>query len=75
MSWEPVNSPGREPLAYRVEDAAKMLGVGRTTIYSLINNGHLKAIRIGRARLVTAGELRRFIYNTQEQGWKTGPLP
>ena len=34
---------------YRVEDIIKMLDIGRTSAYRLINEGHFKVIRIGLA--------------------------
>ena len=34
---------------YRVEDIIKMLDIGRTSAYRLINEGHFKVIRIGSA--------------------------
>ena len=34
------------PFAYRVNDAGKMLGVGRTTIFEMIRTGTLEAKKI-----------------------------
>jgi excisionase family DNA binding protein len=50
-----------EPLAYSINDAAKALGVGRTTIYVLINSGQLETFKIGRRTLVKADSLRRIV--------------
>lgn len=40
------------PLAMRITDAAKMLSIGRTTVYQLINEGTLLTIKVGRRRLI-----------------------
>ena len=34
---------------YRVEDIIKILDIGRTSAYRLINEGHFKVVRIGSA--------------------------
>lgn len=34
---------------YRVEDVAALLGIGRTSAYNLIKEGHFKVVRIGTA--------------------------
>jgi excisionase family DNA binding protein len=41
-----------EPLAYRVNDFCRVSGLGRTTVYSLIAEGKLAAIKIGGRRLI-----------------------
>lgn len=40
--------------------AAEILGVGRSTVYSLISAGDLKRVRIGRRALITGESLRSF---------------
>lgn len=48
------------PIAFRPEEAAKMLGIGRTYVYELIRSGDLESVKIGRARLVPAAALDKF---------------
>ncbi len=50
-----------EPLAISVNDAAKALGVGRTTIYVLIKSKDLKTIKIGRRTLVKMDSIRLLV--------------
>lgn len=38
-----------EKRAYRVEDIAKILDIGRSSAYALVNQGHFKTVRIGTA--------------------------
>ena len=49
------------PLAHRVTDAARLLGIGKTSIYALFKSGALRPIRIGGRTLVPASELHRLI--------------
>ncbi|MBY0620614.1 MAG: helix-turn-helix domain-containing protein [Sphingomonas ursincola] len=48
-----------DPLLISVQEAARMLAVGRTSIYELINSGELETKKLGRRRLVTIDSIRR----------------
>jgi excisionase family DNA binding protein len=50
-----------EPLAISINDAAKALGVGRTSIYQMINDGRLEAFKLGRRTLVKTESIRRLV--------------
>ena len=50
-----------EPLTYSVEEAAKVLGVGRASTYELIHTGQLPHIRIGRRMLISRTALRELL--------------
>ena len=41
-----------EPLAYRVNEFCRVVGLGRTTVYALIAEGKLATIKIGNRRLI-----------------------
>lgn len=43
-----------------VNDAAKILNLGRTSIYQLINAGTLETRKMGRRRVVTTESIRRL---------------
>lgn len=42
-------------------DTARALGVGRTKIYELINEGKLKTVKIGRRTLVKTASIRALV--------------
>jgi excisionase family DNA binding protein len=50
-----------ESLLLRIPDAADALGVGRTTLYRLIDNGDIRVLRIGRAVRIPVEELHAFV--------------
>jgi excisionase family DNA binding protein len=50
-----------EPLAVSINDAAKALGLGRTSIYQMINDGRLDAFKLGRRTLVRVESIRRLV--------------
>jgi len=50
-----------EAMLFTVEEAADILGIGRTTIYKLLNSGDLLGVKIGRARRVPRSELDRYV--------------
>lgn len=50
-----------ERLAYSINDTARALSLGRTSIYAMIADGRLVAFKLGRRRLVTAESIRRLV--------------
>lgn len=50
-------------LAYTVNEALEATGLGRTTLYRLIAEGKLKAIKVGERTLIPAESLRSLIDN------------
>ncbi len=50
-----------ETLAVSINDTAKALSLGRTSIYALIGDGRLEAFKLGRRTLVKADSIRRLI--------------
>ena len=48
-------------LLLKVEDAARLLGVGRTTLFEFIGQGRIQTVRLGRRRLVVRAGLERFV--------------
>lgn len=51
-----------------VAEAAKRLGVSRTSAYQLIGSGRLRSITVGRRRLVPASELERIAREGLQDG-------
>lgn len=52
---------GIERLAYRPDEAARALGVGRNKIYDWLNNGTLRSVKDGNARLIPRDVLLAFL--------------
>jgi excisionase family DNA binding protein len=51
-------APLPNAFAYRVNDACRMVGIGRTKLYALAKKGKLKLLRIGGRTLVCGDSLR-----------------
>jgi excisionase family DNA binding protein len=49
------------PLAYSPLDAARRLGVGRSTIYELIKSGELEVSKLGTRTLIHADSCERVL--------------
>lgn len=62
----PTDQVQREGL--RVEEAAFVLGCGRTTAFQLIREGKLRAIKIGARTIVPRSEVARFLAEATERG-------
>ena len=50
---------------YTLQEACKLLRIGRNTMYSLLDSGKLKGFRIGKLRRFTSEELESFIRSEQ----------
>lgn len=50
-----------ERLAYSINDTAKTLSLGRTSIYAMIADGRLEAFKLGRRTLIKAESIRRLL--------------
>ncbi len=61
-----------EPLAYRIEDARRAIGVGTTRLYELIGAGVLDARKAGGRTLITGDSLRRYIADLPKADIRTG---
>lgn len=49
------------PLAVRVKEAAKMLNIGRTSLYHLMKSGQIPYTKINRAVLLRVQDLDDFL--------------
>lgn len=60
MKTERIDS-GLPVLLVRPEDAARMLGVGRTKVYELMHSGALRSVRVGGLRRVPVAALDEYV--------------
>ncbi|QQN73333.1 helix-turn-helix domain-containing protein [Croceicoccus sp. YJ47] len=58
---ERKNQSAIEPIAMRVPEACRYLGIGRSTLYVLINEGEIEIIKLGSSTLVLAESLRSLV--------------
>ena len=63
-----ANSPNRaarryppKPISATIDDTCKITGLGRSTVYELIKQGKLKAVAVGRRRLVLYSSIEALI--------------
>ncbi len=61
MQQTTINIPSERPLAFRVDDFCRKIGIGRTTFYELIKEKKIKTVIIGGRRLVPATEADRLL--------------
>ena len=50
-----------ERLAYSINETARALSLGRTTVYAMIADGRLEAMKLGRRTLVKADSINRLV--------------
>jgi excisionase family DNA binding protein len=56
------------PIALGIAEACALLGVGRTTIYSLIKAGSLRAVKVGRRTVILSADLQRYAESLPAMG-------
>lgn len=54
------------PMLLRPEEAAKMLGLGRSKVFQMLAGGELPVVRIGRSVRVPSDQLREWIQRKAE---------
>jgi excisionase family DNA binding protein len=50
-----------EPIAYRIDDFCRVMGLGRTKVYALIKNEQLRSVRVAGRTLIPASEATRLL--------------
>lgn len=48
-------------LAYSINETARLLSMGRTSIYGMIADGRLDAFKLGTRTLIRADSIRRLV--------------
>lgn len=50
-----------DPICVRVNEAARMIGVGRTKLYELIAAGEVETVKLGKSTRVTTASLHDLV--------------
>ena len=53
-----------KPVSVTIEEAKRLTGLGRTTLYALMAEGKLKTTTIGRRRLVLYSSIEKLVGET-----------
>jgi excisionase family DNA binding protein len=54
-------------LLVRPEDAATVLGIGRTKVYELMRSGALRSVKVGGLRRIPAAALADFVAQLEKE--------
>lgn len=55
-----------DPICVRVNDAARMIGIGRTKLYELIAAGEVETVKLGKSTRITTASLHDLIGRQRE---------
>ena len=64
-----------EPIAMRVPEACRYLGIGRSTLYVLIGEGEIEFIKLGSSTLVLTESLRGLVERRRKPCERTEGSP
>jgi excisionase family DNA binding protein len=57
----PASAPSSRQVAYSVPQAALALGISKTSVWKLIKEGDLPAVKLGRRTLIPTGALQTLL--------------
>ncbi|GGO91251.1 MULTISPECIES: helix-turn-helix domain-containing protein [Sphingomonadaceae] len=60
--------PSPDPICVRVNDAAHMIGIGRTKLYELIAAGEIETVKLGKSTRITTASLHDLIRRQRGAG-------
>jgi excisionase family DNA binding protein len=73
MERRQANQRGQEVLLLTMVDAARLLSVGRTTMYELVGTGEIEVVHIGRSARVPVAALEEFVERRRAGGATVRP--
>jgi excisionase family DNA binding protein len=53
--------PPPDPICVRINDAARMIGIGRTKLYELIATGEVETVKFGKSTRITTASLHDLV--------------
>ena len=68
-----ANQRGQRVLLLTMSEAARVLSVGRTTMYELVGAGEIEVVHIGRSARVPVGALEEFVERRRAGGATVRP--
>lgn len=54
-----------KPIAVSPSDAARLIGIGRTTLYAALASGALRSAKIGKRRLIPIAAINEWLANCE----------
>ncbi|WP_086852242.1 helix-turn-helix domain-containing protein [Amycolatopsis kentuckyensis] len=60
-------SPEHDPLLVRVEEAARLLSIGRTRVYDLVRTGELPSVKIFGSRRIPRASIDRYVTTLMQE--------
>ena len=60
-----------EPILLTVEDAARVLSIGRSRLYMLLRSGEIESVSLGRSRRIPAAAIQTYVDALREEQRRT----
>ena len=72
MRNTPTTIPTEEIMLFSVDQAAAVLGIGRTNVYALMRDGKLRSVKVGGRRLIPRAAVHDFVAELVEPHYDVG---
>jgi excisionase family DNA binding protein len=72
LSTSRLSPVGDSRLAVSPAEAARLAGIGRTTLYEALGSGALRSLKIGKRRLITIEALKDWLTAAERTGQVEG---
>jgi excisionase family DNA binding protein len=67
-----LGAPSDPRLAVSPAEAARLAGIGRTTLYEALGSGALRSFKLGKRRLITIEALKEWLADAERGSWEAG---
>ena len=68
MTTNQTNDSSTPPLLVRIEEAARLLCLGRSTVYEMIYKGDIASVKYGSARRIPMSAIEQWIRDHTQHG-------
>jgi excisionase family DNA binding protein len=58
VSKNPIN---KEPISYSVREAAAVIGISRSKLYTMLGNGEIQCVRLGGRTLIRRSDIDKLL--------------
>lgn len=63
---QPSKSLPTDKLGFRIDEACRAIGIGRTALYALMSKGTIRSVKVAGRTIIPRAELERLLWDPKE---------